>query len=151
MRTNTMKALLVGMVLFLVGCDVSAPAHDPKSAQLPYGLTAEEFWSEVLSDDDIFHEALFVAALNRQLGGHIVASIVAASEPCGGPPLLSTLCADAAWRLLLSQGELFPDAKQVPSPLDSPDPKLRKRFERAMHVYDYFSSQMLPYPPITSK
>ena len=53
-------------------------------------------------------------------GPVVLASIVGASAPPGGPAALNGLCTDQMWRLLV--GKQLPEFESVPSLFEVPDP-----------------------------
>jgi hypothetical protein len=53
-------------------------------------------------------------------GSMVVASIIGASAPAGGPAVLNCLCTDQAWRALIDTR--LPEIKPVPSMFDVPAP-----------------------------
>lgn len=53
-------------------------------------------------------------------GPMVLASIVGASTPAGGPATLNGLCTDQMWRLWV--GKQLPESEPVPSLFEVPDP-----------------------------
>jgi hypothetical protein len=109
MRWSLTAAVFTLLAVAAAGC------QDPRRPQKAH------------SPDEHRYEIARYGLVQSDLAPLLVASIVAASAPPGGPPPLAPLCADAGWRLRYAQVDGFEDLglKRVPSLLDTSDPDLR--------------------------
>jgi hypothetical protein len=117
LSTKAGATLIASTAIGASGCN---PANlQPTMAEFSeqFGKAIEESVHEFIRDE-----------LLRKHGPIIVSSIVFASAPPGGPPALSTFCADAGWRMSISG----PDSnlKRFPSVLEMPNLNVKIERER---------------------